>query len=114
MEPAAAASLLPKVGERRPGTQASRRIKELEVMVADVVVETPNTTTLNWRAAVEGAGVALTGGPTAFAVYHCGRRILNTHRKRREQFDDWKRIDAALARMSNDPVGPDGKAQGTT
>lgn len=51
----------------------------------------------NWRAAVEGPGLALGGGPTAFAVYHCGQRIMNTHRKRESQFEDWKRIGVALA-----------------
>ena len=60
----------------------------------------------NWRAAVEGAGVALAGGPVAFAVYHCGQRILNTHRKRPEQFKDWKRIGAAIATTSNPGARP--------
>ena len=56
----------------------------------------------NWRAAVDGAaGIALPGGPIAFAVYHCGQRILNTHRDRAAQFEDWKRIGAAMARMPN-------------
>ena len=54
----------------------------------------------NWRAAVEGSGIALAGGPIAFAVYHCGQRILNTHRKRPEQFKDWRRIGEAMETMS--------------
>ena len=54
----------------------------------------------NWRAAVEGSGVTLAGGPTAFAVYHCGQRILNTHRKRPEQLNDWKRIGKEIARLT--------------
>ena len=53
----------------------------------------------NWRAAVDGPGVALGGGPIAFAVYHCGQRILNTHRNRTAQFEDWKRIGAAMANV---------------
>lgn len=49
-----------------------------------------------WRAAVEGPGVLLPGGPIVFAVYHCGRRILNTHRNREAQFKDWQRIATIL------------------
>ena len=56
----------------------------------------------NWRIAVEGPGVALAGGPVAFAVYHCGQRILNTHRKRPEQFNDWKRIGEAIAEFGRE------------
>lgn len=51
----------------------------------------------NWRAAVEGAGVALPGGPVAYAVYHCGQRILNTHRNQIAQHRDWKRIGEMIA-----------------
>lgn len=29
-------------------------------------------------------------------VYHCGRRILNTHRNRESQFKDWMRVRHAL------------------
>jgi uracil-DNA glycosylase family 4 len=46
----------------------------------------------NWRTTVEGPGLVLPTGSTAFAVYHCGRRILNTHRDREAQLEDWKRI----------------------
>lgn len=49
-----------------------------------------------WRAVVEGPGVHLAGGPIAFGVYHCGRRILNTHRDEAAQFRDWQRIARAL------------------
>jgi len=41
-------------------------------------------------------GVALANGSRAFAVYHCGARILNTHRRETEQFNDWQRIGEAL------------------
>lgn len=51
----------------------------------------------NWRAAVDGDGVALPGGTTAFPVYHCGQRIINTHRKRDQQVADWRRIGLTLA-----------------
>jgi DNA polymerase len=54
----------------------------------------------NWRAAVEGPGVPLSGGSIAFAVYHCGGRILNTHRKREAQLQDWRRIATALGDAS--------------
>ena len=56
-----------------------------------------------WRAEVEGPGLTLPGGPRAVPVYHCGRRILNTDRKRDEQFRDWQRIAAVLTRPS--PIG---------
>src|SRR5690349_17860341 len=36
----------PQSSERAPSASPSRRIKELEVMVADAIVETPDTTTL--------------------------------------------------------------------
>lgn len=55
---------------------------------------------LVFRVAVEGPGVTLPGGSVAFAVYHCGRRILNTHRKEDAQFRDWRRIAAALTSAS--------------
>ena len=38
--------------------------------------------------------VGLVPGISAFAVYHCGARILNTHRKIEEQIRDWERIGA--------------------
>ena len=60
----------------------------------------------DWRAAVEGSGIALAGGPIAFAVYHCSQVSLNINRKEAEQVNDWKRLGAALARMSNDLVRP--------
>lgn len=50
----------------------------------------------SWRSAVEGPGLTLPGGPIAFAVYHCGRRILNSHRDQTQQLSDWKRIAKAL------------------
>jgi DNA polymerase len=40
----------------------------------------------------------LTGQISAFAVYHCGARILNTHRKLPAQLGDWQRIAKFLAR----------------
>lgn len=49
-----------------------------------------------YRDSVEGPGVFLPSGVRVFAVYHCGRRILNTHRSREEQFRDWQRIREAL------------------
>jgi hypothetical protein len=51
----------------------------------------------NFRTAVEDrVPVPLTDGVAAFAVYHCGARILNTHRKLENQLDDWKRIATFL------------------
>lgn len=34
-----------------------------------------------------------------FPMYHCGRRILNTHRSIEKQMEDWKRIKLALAQV---------------
>jgi uracil-DNA glycosylase family 4 len=51
---------------------------------------------ISFRTAVEGAGISLSSQTTAFAVYHCGRRILNSHRAREAQFRDWQRIKASL------------------
>ncbi|MCT0198658.1 uracil-DNA glycosylase family protein [Synechococcus sp. CS-1325] len=46
-----------------------------------------------FRDAVETeGGVNLPGGRKLFPVYHCGQRILNTHRKKVVQIEDWKRI----------------------
>jgi DNA polymerase len=50
----------------------------------------------SWRDAVAGPGVPLAGDSVAFAVYHCGRRILNTHRNERAQVEDWQRIVTVL------------------
>ena len=41
-------------------------------------------------------GVQIMDGGVAMAVYHCGARILNTHRNREQQFRDWHRIRKAL------------------
>jgi uracil-DNA glycosylase family 4 len=53
-----------------------------------------------YRDSVEGPGVFLPSGVRVFAVYHCGRRILNTHRSREQQFRDWQRIRKALDEKS--------------
>ncbi len=46
----------------------------------------------SWLAAVEGPGVPLvTGGPIAFAVYHCSR-LGQTHRNWEAQRKDWQRL----------------------
>lgn len=41
-------------------------------------------------------GVVLPGDISLFAVYHCGNRILNTHRDLQQQRGDWRRIGRAL------------------
>lgn len=51
---------------------------------------------IDFRTAVEGPGIALSDHSTAFPVYHCGRRILNSHRSREVQFRDWQRIKPLL------------------
>jgi DNA polymerase len=50
-----------------------------------------------FRAAVEAPeGIRLPTGAIALAVYHCGSRILNTHRGFAAQLQDWRRVAAAL------------------
>lgn len=41
-------------------------------------------------------GEILVGNTRLLAVYHCGARVLNTHRKLEAQFQDWARIGSAL------------------
>jgi uracil-DNA glycosylase family 4 len=52
------------------------------------------------REAVESPGVQLPTGSTCVPVYHCGRRVRNTHRSDREQERDWQRVAEALASES--------------
>jgi uracil-DNA glycosylase len=55
----------------------------------------------NFRSAVESeSGLLLPNGSRVFAVYHCGNRILNTHRKFDQQLQDWVRIGRALGKNS--------------
>jgi DNA polymerase len=50
-----------------------------------------------FRQAVEDAGgILLPTGSRLFAVYHCGARVLNTHRPLKMQREDWQRIGRAL------------------
>jgi len=50
-----------------------------------------------FRASVENPrGVQIMDGAVAMAVYHCGARILNMHRRRQQQFRDWQRIGNVL------------------
>jgi len=51
-------------------------------------------------------GVQIMDGGVAMSVYHCGARILNTHRRREQQFHDWQRIGNLLglrARVARHP-----------
>ena len=55
---------------------------------------------LRFRDAVDSVDpVALFRGTSLVPVYHCGRRILNTHRNREAQFTDWLRVRRALAEI---------------
>ena len=55
---------------------------------------------LRFRDAVDSVGpVALFHGTSLVPVYHCGRRILNTHRNREAQFSDWLRVQRALTEI---------------
>jgi uracil-DNA glycosylase len=40
--------------------------------------------------------VQLPNGSVLVPVYHCSRRILNTHREIATQLKDWKRVAQAL------------------
>jgi len=52
-----------------------------------------------FRSAVEREnGFELEAGIRLFPVYHCGARILNTHRPRDDQKRDWEKIRKALER----------------
>lgn len=52
---------------------------------------------LSFRRAVESANpIMLFPGTCLVPVYHCGRRILNTHRDRESQFEDWGRVRRVL------------------
>ena len=52
---------------------------------------------LPFKAAVEKEdGFPLTNRTTLYPVYHCGARILNTHRHFDQQVADWNRIRLAL------------------
>ena len=54
-----------------------------------------------FRDAVEReGGFNLSKGIRWFPVYHCGNRVLNTHRRIESQREDWKRIGTALGRRS--------------
>lgn len=50
------------------------------------------------EAVTSAQGINLPNGSSLFAVYHCGRRVLNTHRPESAQLDDWQRIGIALER----------------
>jgi DNA polymerase len=50
-----------------------------------------------FKAVVETeAGFPLAGRTKLYPVYHCGRRILNTHRPFDKQLEDWARIGRAI------------------
>ena len=52
---------------------------------------------LPFKAAVEReGGFQLNRRTTLFPVYHCGARILNTHRPFDQQKADWTKIERAL------------------
>lgn len=51
---------------------------------------------LPFRLAVEGGAVPLLEGTSMVPVYHCGNRILNTHRKKAQQLLDWQCVRQAL------------------
>lgn len=55
---------------------------------------------LPFKAAVETEGGFRIGKMTMLhPAYHCGRRILNTHRPLERQLEDWARIGRTIARL---------------
>jgi DNA polymerase len=57
------------------------------------------------RAVEDEAGTSLPNGSRLLAVYHCGQRILNTHRPFEQQQLDWQRVARSLGRnQSGEPA----------
>jgi uracil-DNA glycosylase family 4 len=55
---------------------------------------------MTFNAAVEKRdGFTFQGRTKYFPMYHCGARILNTHRSMKEQLHDWERVREALERV---------------
>ena len=56
-----------------------------------------NLPILQFGVAVDVAdGFLLNGLSRYFPLYHCGRRILNTHRPYARQLKDWEKVGKAL------------------
>jgi len=45
-----------------------------------------------YKELVEAGSIALQEGISLFPVYHCGARIINTHRNKKAQLKDWERL----------------------
>jgi DNA polymerase len=50
-----------------------------------------------YKELVEANSIFLQEGVSLFPVFHCGARIINTHRNKETQVKDWKRIGLGLA-----------------
>ena len=53
------------------------------------------------------APILLPNGAQLVPVYHCGRRILNTHRCFKQQEVDWQRVGKALGSLHTCPESPE-------
>jgi DNA polymerase len=53
------------------------------------------------RAVEDQEGTRLPNGSRVLAVYHCGQRILNTHRQIEQQQQDWQRVAIALGQKES-------------
>lgn len=62
-----------------------------------------NIKSSSFRSAVEGPPLPLMEGTWMVPVYHCGNRILNTHRKKEQQLRDWQRVALRLHANKNGP-----------
>ncbi len=68
-------------------------------MAFDSVLRAYDLKPCGFRLAVENPdGLRLPNGSLLFAVYHCGAKILHTHRPFQDQLRDWQRIGSAISR----------------
>ncbi len=58
------------------------------------------------RAARRQLSIPLTSEIQLVPVYHCGQRILNTHRPPAQQFEDWRLVGSIL-NGAHKPIGLD-------
>jgi uracil-DNA glycosylase len=88
--------LLPLIRIVRPEVVVTLGVRAFEAIVSAVGGK---PATGSFREIVEDPnGFEIDAGIRLFPRYHCGRRILNTHRKIEQQREDWKKIGQFLKR----------------
>ena len=61
------------------------------------IMEAYGVRRIAFKSAVERLdGFKLAGGSSYFPMYHCGARMLNTHRDYKQQQKDWQRVKNVL------------------